>query len=111
QRQTFLASACGSDDALRRDVEALLDSLCGADAERRASAPTAVGLDPAEPSPAPPRAEGVEIAGRYRLLQELGRGGMGVVVKARDPPLARLAGPKLLHTRDPADPHTPDRLP
>src|SRR5262249_20901567 len=77
QRQTFLASACGSDDALRRDVEALLDSLCGADAERlTASAPTAIGLAPAEPSTRPadgglPRPEGVDVAGRYRLVKEL----------------------------------------
>src|SRR5947207_14460211 len=49
-----------------------------------------------------------ETIGRYRVLRELGRGGMGVVFAARDESLGRDIAIKMLHRG--AEPHERDRL-
>jgi serine/threonine protein kinase len=72
ERAAFLGEACGDDGELRREVESLLSAHRGA--SRFLSEPV---LSP----PAAPSFEG-RLIGHYRVLAEIGRGGMGIVYRA-----------------------------
>ena len=80
----FLRDACGSDDALRREVESLLaahDGVTDSFLER----PAAVALA-ARPAPNERQAAALAdaLAGRYVIEREIARGGMATVYLARD---------------------------
>jgi eukaryotic-like serine/threonine-protein kinase len=98
-RPDFVAAACGGDDAMRRAVLALLsaDARDGGVLER----------DPRgllEPERMPTR------LGVYRVLREIGRGGMGVVYDAErdDGQFRRRVAIKIIHGAD--DPELQQRV-
>ena len=91
ERARFLEQACGADAALRREVESLLAADQGA---------TGFLEPPGEPAPLMPDLETTlraELAGRYALERELGRGGMATVYLAQDVRHHRQVAIKVLH--------------
>ena len=82
QRAAFLASACGGNVDLQREVESLLDQRHGALLDH----PAVTLLNS---STGIPLAAGVDI-GPYRIGDRLGAGGMGEVYWARDVRLQRI---------------------
>src|SRR5262249_53862730 len=78
QRAVFLDAACGGDSELRAEVETM---LVGADDDAFLMTPAAVLAAPMLEPVVPPE-EGGRVIGPYRLVRELGHGGMGVVYLA-----------------------------
>jgi tetratricopeptide (TPR) repeat protein len=93
ERAAFLDEACGSDAELRRRVEQLLDAH-----DEPGSQPLRPRQTPDEAPPAEPaETVGTIIAGRYKLLQLLGEGGMGCVFMAEQmQPVRRVVALKVV---------------
>ncbi|MGO9918073.1 MAG: hypothetical protein ACLQIB_25700 [Isosphaeraceae bacterium] len=115
ERIAYLDAACGDDISLRRRVERLLaahpqvGSFLQSPAQVEVGAAEAATVPPGEQSPAVSslaegesyhsagEGEGSIIAGRYKLLETLGQGGMGAVFMARQTaPVKRLVALKLI---------------
>src|SRR3954447_8470944 len=79
ERRGFVAGVCRSDTRLLLAVIALLDAHDEAESFLE--------------EPAAPRAQRI---GRYQIVRELGRGGMGVVYEPLDPLIARSVAVKLI---------------
>jgi len=103
ERAAFLADACGSDDALRREVEALLD--------QPTSPGFLEGLTSTAVAAVVGSGTGSTMTGRrfggYLVGARIDSGGMGDVYRARDTQLGRDVAIKVLQ---PAFAQDPDRL-
>jgi serine/threonine-protein kinase len=102
EREAYLAAACGSDPAVRTEVERMLESH-----DRAAgflSTPAAAAFASSARS-----LEGQRI-GPYQLAARIGAGGMGEVYKARDTRLDRTVAIKVLPPDVVDDPHARERF-
>jgi serine/threonine protein kinase/tetratricopeptide (TPR) repeat protein len=114
-----VAATCGEVPALassRRPVPAALDAICARclakDPAARFASAEALALaldDVVAAGAAPPPAAGVRV-GRYELLEELARGGMGVVHRGRDPAIGRDVAIKLIRFGERGDADALDRF-
>jgi eukaryotic-like serine/threonine-protein kinase len=88
ERAAFLAGACGADDELRQKVETLLRAA--AEAEGFMEGVTVLAETPLSEGPG-------TIIDRYKLLQKVGEGGMGVVYMAEQTePVTRKVALKII---------------
>src|SRR5437016_4849018 len=75
ERRQYLDGACAGDAALRAEVESLLEASARAGGFLEAGAPA-----PGATADFPPGAGGPgTLIGPYKLMQEIGEGGMGTV--------------------------------
>ncbi len=103
RRATYLAAACGSDDALRQEVEALLqhDSAAGDDFLRPPDLSSAVLASAVAAAEQPDPMIGRRI-GRYHVKGVIARGGMATVYEAVQEQPHRVVALKLMHRNVPS---------
>jgi WD40 repeat protein len=92
-QKAFLDQACAGDTELRRRIEVLLAAYAAGQDKLEPAAPDPVLTTPEARPPAPETI----IAGRYKLLQRIGEGGMGEVwVAKQTEPVQRKVALKLI---------------
>ncbi len=92
ERPAFLEQACAGDPSLRAAVEALLRANVGATGflEQPSPAPAATRAEPLRETPG-------TVIGPYKLIEQIGEGGMGTVWMAQQTePVKRLVALKLI---------------
>ena len=95
RRPACIAEACGEDDALRREVESLLAAHDRAGDDFLERPPGEAFAAPGDQQPLAERLARA-VAGRYEIERELARGGMALVLLARDPRHDRRVAIKVL---------------
>ena len=96
ERVAYLDSACAADGALRQQVELLLRAHERA-ADFLESPPSGVDFKRTAPLPDLPTEKAGDRIGRYKLLQQIGEGGCGVVYMAeQEEPVRRRVALKII---------------
>lgn len=99
ERARFLDEACGADAALRERVEKLLHAAdeVGGFMAQPSRKPAGINYNPAERVEIPPTEKPGDKIGRYKLLQQIGEGGCGVVYMAeQEEPVRRRVALKVI---------------
>src|SRR5712671_2181681 len=95
ERPGYLDKACGQDAALRQLVEGLLQAHETAPPLRQL--PAGPALRPASQASIPPTEKPGDWIGRYKLVQQVGEGGCGVVYMAQqEEPVRRTVALKVI---------------
>jgi len=109
-RAEFLGESCGTDEELRKEVESLLASFYDPGTLLEKPLVDAGAMAAAVSSRGTLVLAGAVLPERYEILGELGRGGMGIVYKARDRETGEVLALKVLKPEIAADPAVLDRF-
>jgi serine/threonine-protein kinase len=93
-RQELLERVCDNDKEIRREVESLLSSYDGAESFMETPATVDFGKTQQDKTP---QLIKEQILGHYKIIEQIGTGGMGEVYLAKDTKLDRKVAIKILH--------------